>query len=66
MPLEEQQSSQLGPVALDNLQWYEGKQRWDEVKSIDQEFTALLGPQWKESAKDKHESILPKQREPVT
>jgi hypothetical protein len=66
MPPEEQQSSQLGPVALDNLQWYELKQRWEEAKSIDQEFTALLGPQWKESAKDKHEVILPKQREPVT
>jgi hypothetical protein len=66
MQVEEQLQSQLGVVAWDVLQWHEGKQRFEEVKAIDQEFTALLGPHWKEQAKSSYESATLKTREPVT
>lgn len=66
MQPEEQLQSQLGVVAWDNLQWHDGKQRFEEVRKIDQEFTALLGPHWKEQAKHTYETATIQTREPVT
>jgi hypothetical protein len=66
MQHEEQLQSQLGVVAWDNLQWHEGKQRFEEVRSLDQEFTALLGTHWKEQARTSYETATLKTREPVT
>lgn len=66
MQPEEQLQSQLGVVAWDVLQWHEGKQRFEEVKAIDQEFTTLLGPRWKDQAKHTYEAATMQTREPVT
>lgn len=66
MPVEEQQNSHFAVVALDVMQWHEIKQRWEEVKRIDQELTELLGPDWKQTAKNSYETQIIKTREPVT
>lgn len=66
MPAAERPSSQLAVVAWEALQWHELKQRREEAKSIDQEFSSLLGPDWKEQAKNTYTTATLKTREAVT
>ncbi|WP_276483646.1 hypothetical protein [Paraflavitalea pollutisoli] len=58
LTVEEQRTSALGMVAADLLEWYDARQRFDDMHQLDRDMKKILGDDWKETAKAGYEAAV--------